>query len=109
MAEALRLEQLLDETAALHPQRIAVEDEAGTSISYEDLVALSRRTSRCLSAMGVGPSDRVGLYVSKSIEAVAAIFGILRTGAAYVPVDPGAPASRNASTRIAVAQTPSTS
>ncbi len=96
MAEALRLEQLLDETAALHPQRIAVEDEAGTSISYEDLVALSRRTSRCLSAMGVGPSDRVGLYVSKSIEAVAAIFGILRTGAAYVPVDPGAPASRNA-------------
>jgi len=96
MAEAFRLEQLLDEAAAQHPQRTAVEDEAGASISYEDLAALSRRASRRLSEMGVGPSDRVGLYLSKSIEAVAAIFGILRTGAAYVPVDPGAPASRNA-------------
>lgn len=96
MAEAFRLEQLLDQAAARHPQRIAVEDEAGASISYEDLVALSRRVSHRLAAMGVGPSDRVGLYLNKSIEAVASIFGILRTGAAYVPVDPGAPASRNA-------------
>jgi amino acid adenylation domain-containing protein len=38
----------------------------------------------------------VGIYLRKSIDAVAAIFGILKTGAAYVPVDPGAPASRNA-------------
>ena len=96
MAEVLRLEQLLDEAADRYPQRTAVEDESGASISYEDLAALSRRVSRRLSAMGVGSSDRVGLYLSKSIEAVAAIFGILRTGAAYVPVDPGAPASRNA-------------
>jgi len=96
MVQVRRLEQLLDEAAARHPQRTAIEDEAGTSISYEDLAVLSRRVSRRLSAMGVGPSDRVGLYLSKSIEAVAAIFGILRTGAAYVPVDPGAPASRNA-------------
>ena len=96
MAQGLRLERLLDETAARHPERIAVEDEAGAAISYKDLANLSRRVSGRLSAMGVGPSDRVGLYLSKSIDAVAAIFGILRTGAAYVPVDPGAPASRNA-------------
>ncbi len=35
-----------------------------------------------------GPGDRVGIYVHKSIDAVAAIFGILKAGAAYVPVDP---------------------
>jgi amino acid adenylation domain-containing protein len=38
----------------------------------------------------------VGIYLRKSIDAVASIFGILKTGAAYVPVDPGAPAARNA-------------
>jgi amino acid adenylation domain-containing protein len=46
--------------------------------------------------LGVGPGDRVGIYLEKSIEAVAAIFGILRVGAAYVPVDPSAPVWRNA-------------
>ena len=46
--------------------------------------------------MGVHPGDRVGIYVRKSIDAVAAIFGILKAGAAYVPVDPTAPAARNA-------------
>ncbi len=42
--------------------------------------------------MGVRPGDRVGIYLRKSIDAVAAIYGILKAGAAYVPVDPGAPA-----------------
>ena len=49
-----------------------------------------------LAALGVGRGDRVGIYLRKSVDAVAAIFGILKTGAAYVPVDPSAPASRNA-------------
>ncbi len=40
--------------------------------------------------------DRVGLYLPKSLEAVAAIHGILRAGASYVPVDPTAPAGRGA-------------
>ena len=45
---------------------------------------------------GVRAGDRVGIYQHKSIDAVASIFGILKAGAAYVPVDPLAPASRNA-------------
>jgi hypothetical protein len=44
----------------------------------------------------VRPGDRVGIYLRKSIDAVAAIYGILKAGAAYVPVDPGAPPARNA-------------
>ena len=45
---------------------------------------------------GVGRGDRVGLWLPKSLEAVTAIHGILRTGASYVPVDPTGPAARAA-------------
>jgi amino acid adenylation domain-containing protein len=41
------------------------------------------------------PGDRVGIWMRKSIDAVACILGILKTGAAYVPVDPTAPVARN--------------
>ena len=57
---------------------------------------MSDRLRDRLRAMGVRPGDRVGIYLRKSIDAVAAIFGILKAGAAYVPVDPGAPAARGA-------------
>ena len=40
--------------------------------------------------------DRVGLYLHKSIDTLAVIFGALKAGAAYVPVDPGAPPARGA-------------
>ena len=46
--------------------------------------------------MGVGPGDRVGICMRKSADAIASVFGIMKTGAAYVPADPTAPASRNA-------------
>ena len=48
------------------------------------------------STNGIGSGDRVGLYLHKSIDGVAAILGILQCGAAYVPVDPLAPVSRAA-------------
>src|SRR5207244_4492968 len=48
-----------------------------------------------LLVKGVRRGDRVGLYLEKSIDAIASIFGVLRAGAAYVPVDPAAPFARN--------------
>ena len=57
---------------------------------------MSNRVRDRLHALGVRPGDRVGIYLRKSIDSVAAIYGILKAGAAYVPVDPGAPAERNA-------------
>ena len=65
-------------------------------ITYRELDALSDRLRDRLRALGVRRGDRVGIYMRKSIDAVAAIFGILKAGAAYVPVDPGAPPARNA-------------
>lgn len=90
------LHLLLENSARLYRDRIAIEEQPEGAITYQELAALSDRLRDRLQALGVGPGDRVGIYLRKSIDAVAAIFGILKAGAAYVPVDPGAPAARNA-------------
>lgn len=84
------------EAARRWPDRTAVAEPGQGAISYRALDALSDRLRDRLCAFGVAPGDRVGIYLRKSIDAVAAILGILKAGAAYVPVDPGAPPSRNA-------------
>lgn len=82
--------------AQRHPDRVAVVEPGYGEIAYRDLAALSDRLRDRLAALGVRPGDRVGIYMRKSIDAVAAIYGILKVGAAYVPVDPSAPPARNA-------------
>ncbi len=81
---------------ARHPENVAVVEPGHGSITYARLDELSNRVRDRLHALGVRRGDRVGIYLRKSIDSVAAIYGILKTGAAYVPVDPGAPAERNA-------------
>jgi L-proline---[L-prolyl-carrier protein] ligase len=78
------------------PNSVAVIEPGHGSISYAELDALSDRVRDRLAALGVRRGDRVGLYMRKSIDAVATIYGVLKAGAAYVPVDPGAPAARGA-------------
>ncbi len=90
------LHEALTESASRHADRIAIVEPECGSVTYGELEFLSSRLRDRLGAMGVRPGDRVGIYLHKSIDAVAAIFGILRAGAAYVPVDPEAPAARNA-------------
>ncbi len=83
-------------TARKYPEHTAVVEPGEGSITYRDLGALSDRVRDRLCASGVRPGDRVGIYMRKSIDTVATIYGILKAGAAYVPVDPGAPPARNA-------------
>jgi amino acid adenylation domain-containing protein len=90
------LYEFLDASARRHPQRVAVREPGVAAITYAELAALSDAVRDRLVRMGVAPGDRVGIYVHKSIDSLAAVFGILKTGAAYVPVDPTAPAARNA-------------
>ncbi|MEP6732954.1 MAG: amino acid adenylation domain-containing protein [bacterium] len=92
------LHALLDRSASLHADRIAVVEPHGRAITYRALAELSDRVRDRLRHLGVQPGDRVGVYMHKSIDSVASIFGILKTGAAYVPVDPEAPAPRCAYT-----------
>src|SRR5690242_1384562 len=90
------LHSLLDEAARLRPEHIAVIEPQGHAISYRDLAQLSDLLRDRLVQIGVRPGDRVGICLRKSIDSVASIFGILKAGAAYVPVDPTAPAARSA-------------
>jgi amino acid adenylation domain-containing protein len=91
------LSQLLDEAVARRPNHPAAEDEHGCRLSYAALGRGADRLATRLARWGAGRGDRVGLWLPKSLVAVTAIHGILRSGACYVPVDPTGPAVRAAS------------
>jgi amino acid adenylation domain-containing protein len=90
------LTQLLESAVARRPGHPAVEDEYGRQQSYSTLARGADRLATRLARWGVDRGDRVGVWLPKSLEAVTAIHGILRTGASYVPVDPAGPAVRAA-------------
>jgi len=76
--------------AASAPLRIALCGD-GVPRSYGLLAARADAIAATLAARGVGPGDRVGLYANRSADAIAAILGVLRSGAAYVPLDTSYP------------------
>lgn len=90
------LSRLLADAVALRADGIAVENEAGATLTYAELHHGADRLATRLSRWGVGRGDRVGLWLPKGLEVVTAIHGILMSGAAYVPVDPTGPALRTA-------------
>ena len=67
---------------------------AGHSMTYHELEEAANRLAHLLAGCGVGPGQCVGLLVPRSAQAVVAILAVLKTGAAYVPIDPGLPAAR---------------
>jgi amino acid adenylation domain-containing protein len=90
---ATTLTDLFAAAVRLHPERIALES-GRAEITYRELDLLSSVVRDRLHELGVRPGDRVGVCLPKSIDAVAALLGIMKTGAAYVPVDPAAPGWR---------------
>jgi amino acid adenylation domain-containing protein len=88
------LQNLLQRSAGRNPENIAVR-YINEEISYRELNLLSDRLSFSLISGGVKPGDRVGIYLDKSIDGIAAIFAVLKTGACYVPFDPFAPPERH--------------
>ncbi|MFA5517214.1 MAG: amino acid adenylation domain-containing protein [Desulfuromonadales bacterium] len=87
------LSHLLDLSAEKYPRRPAVIQGERT-LDYADLAGLAGRLAAALVDLGVRPGDRVGLLTGKSLEGVAAIYGVLRAGGIYVPLDPQAPPQR---------------
>ena len=77
------------------PDKLAVVD-ANSTLTYGQLDTRSARIAAGLRSIGVGPGDRVAIAAEKSVMSVAALYGIMRTGAAYVPIDPLAPPLRAA-------------
>jgi len=90
---AYLLHQLLTESARRQPDAEAVR-LLDQKLTYGELERLSNRVAQALIRHGVAPRDRVGIYLHKSPSAIAAIFGIMKTGACYVPVDANAPGAR---------------
>jgi amino acid adenylation domain-containing protein len=90
---AYLLQHLLTEAAARRPQRPAVAS-GGSELTYQELDRLSNKMARALLRLGVAPGDRVGILVSKSATAVIGLYGVLKAGACYVPLDTKAPAER---------------
>ena len=93
---AYLLQHLLTDSAARVPQRPAVA--VGMKfLTFEELNGCSNQLARTLLAHGVAPGDRVGILAPKSAASVVAVFGVLKAGACYVPLDPTSPAERLAS------------
>lgn len=89
------LPHLLEQSASVAPERLAVESKMGT-LTYRELNERSNRLAHVLRQHGVGTGDRVGFLLPKTPEAVVAVYGIMKSGAAYVPLDPAAPDARTA-------------
>ncbi|MCR4441041.1 MAG: amino acid adenylation domain-containing protein [Peptococcaceae bacterium] len=85
------LEQVLDDKADWPKAAVVQEDR---ELSYRDLGDYSGRLAFLLKGNGVSYNDNVIILLEKSLEAVVSIFGVLKSGAAYVPVDYAIPPER---------------
>jgi amino acid adenylation domain-containing protein len=90
------LQARFEKSASHYPDSTAVVEPGQGQVTYRQLDLLSSQVRDRLGVLGVARGHRVGICLRKSIDSVAAIYGILKTGAAYVPVDATAPAERNA-------------
>ncbi|WP_338604197.1 amino acid adenylation domain-containing protein [Saccharopolyspora sp. SCSIO 74807] len=87
------LPELFEDQVRRTPEAIALTwgDE---QISYTELDSRANRLAHCLIDHGIGPEQLVALALPRSAELVVAVLAVLKSGAAYLPLDPGNPASR---------------
>ena len=87
------LADLFAARAARTPDAVAVVS-GGTHLTYAGLDAASSRLARLLIGRGAGPESLVGVVMGRSAGLVVALLAVVKSGAAYLPVDPGYPAER---------------
>jgi len=96
-AAAYDLEQLLHEAfiqqAEMYPERIALSYE-GQTMTYGELHTRSNQLAHFLREQGVRPNSYVAIMMERSLEMMVGLYAILKSGAAYVPIDPDYPAQR---------------
>ena len=96
LAKERTLPEWLDAAIARWPDRMAVEDGAGRSLTYRDLHARADEIARRLAGMGASPERIVGVCLERSCEMVAALVAVVKAGAAYLPLDIKLPPERMA-------------
>lgn len=88
------LPQAIERACARWPNQLALIGPQGDALSYAALERRSRAWAAHLQATGCHPGARIGVWLSKSVDAVVALLAVLRAGCIYVPLDPWAPAAR---------------
>lgn len=81
--------------AAEHPNSVAIDWDSTQEVSYAELNGLANRIASHLLAHGVSHSDIVPLMFEKSVDMIASLLGVLKAGAAFLPLDPQNPIDRN--------------
>ena len=105
----LALHQLFERQVDCGSDRTAVVFER-KELTYRELEERSNRLAHRLREMGAGPDTLIGLYAERSSDTLVALLGILKSGAAYLPLDPEFPVQRikymleDASVRILLSQ-----
>ena len=87
------IHQILENTAIRNPHKQAVIF-GDDSLTYSELVERSRSLAHALKESGIHRGDMVGIMMRKSLSSVISLYGILMSGAAYVPIDPLLPSNR---------------
>ena len=87
------IHQLIEEQAKLVPNQIAVVYE-GTSITYTQLNEQADAIAQTLGNLQIPINSLVGLYTERSVSMIVGLVGVLKSGAAYVPLDPAYPEER---------------
>ena len=85
--------ELFEAQARRSPDAVAVEDGA-ERLTYAQLNARANRVAHRLRALGIRPDDLVAIGAERGIAMVAGVLGVLKAGAAYLPLDPAYPAER---------------
>ncbi|MGH3670078.1 MAG: amino acid adenylation domain-containing protein, partial [Pseudonocardiaceae bacterium] len=85
--------ELVEAQVARSPRAPAVISEEGI-VSFAELNAQANRLARLLVARGAGPEQLIGLALPRSVDIVVAQLAVVKTGAAFVPLDPAYPAKR---------------
>jgi non-ribosomal peptide synthetase-like protein len=88
-----RMEHVFERSVEAVPHSVAL-DHDGAETTYAQLEARANQLAHRLRAEGVGPGSRVAILLERSPHTYVALLGVLKAGAAFVPVDPEAPADR---------------
>jgi non-ribosomal peptide synthetase component F len=91
--ESLSMIEQFERQAARAPESIALRF-TGDTVSYDALNRRANRMARHLRSLGAAGGSRVGICLERSTDLLAALLAVAKTGAAYVPLDPGFPAAR---------------
>src|ERR1700761_7788502 len=87
------LVDLINDCAKKHAGKIAIKFH-GLHITYKELYESSNKLAKILIGNGIKPGDIIGLALDRSPEMIISILAILKSGAAYVPLDPEYPKDR---------------